>query len=399
MKKLFHIKNLTLICFLLLLAVLFQRGIPHVCRGFSAAIDTYKHTGTVDFSIVEEEYNHNFFGKYHFINLNGAYQKLMGARVVNQRYLMDNGHLTYVIEEYDIEGIARNTVDFRDALQDLNIPMFYVNAPFKIHRTDKQLPKNSQDYSNENADRFLTCLRQENVPVLDLRECIDKDNLNHYDLFYKSDHHWKTEAGLWAAGEIAEYLSGWDPGYAVPEGILDPACFTHEVFEEIFLGSAGRRVGSLYSGFDDFTLITPSYETAFSFSAENGTVSREGSFSDAFIVRENLYSDDPLSSNTYQTYCGNSYSQIKILNHRDDTCSPKKILLIRDSFSDVLIPFLSLGYAQLDVLDLRNFHGNVLDYVRETNPDAVLVVYNPGAYENNNLVMFNFLTTPDEEDF
>ena len=395
MKKLFQAKNLTMLCFLLLLGLLFQRGVPHVCRGFASAIHQYKLTGTVDFSIVEEEYNQNFSAKYHFINLNGAYQKLMGAKVVNERYLLDNGHLTYVIGEYDMEGIARNTVDFRNALSALDIPMFYVNAPFKIHRTHKQLPKNAQDYSNENADCFLACLREENVPVLDLRERIDAESLDHYGMFYKSDHHWTTEAALWAAGEITEYLSGWDPNYAVPQGILDPSGYTYEVYEDIFLGSAGKRVGGLYSGMDDYTVITPAYDTAFTFSAENGAIIREGSFSDAFLIRENLYPEDPLSSNVYQTYCGNGYGQMRILNHSADACSPKKILLIRDSFSDVLAPFLSLGYTRLDVLDLRSFHGDVLDYVRQTAPDAVLVVYNPGAYENNNLVMFDFLTVPE----
>lgn len=391
MKKLFQTKYLTLLCFLLLLSVMFLLGIPEACRGLRHAAKVFLNDGKIDFSVVEEEYNANFKGKYFFVTLNGAYQKMMGARVVNERYMLDNGHLTYVIGEYDMEGIARNTVEFRNALNELSIPMVYVNTPFKIHQTDKQLPVSTEDYSNENADRFLAYLRKENVTVLDLRESIARDGLNHYDMFYKTDHHWKAETGLWAAGEITKFLSELDAGFAVEESILNPDGYTFEVFENIFLGSAGKRVGEIYAGMDDFTVITPSFETDLSLSADNGTVCREGSFADVFIVRDCLYPDNQLTSHVYSTYCGRAFSQAQIQNHKTGSVSPKKILIIRDSFSDVLVPFLTLGYAQLDVLDLRSFSGNLMEYIEECSPDMVLVVYNPGAYENNNLVMFDFL--------
>lgn len=396
MKKLFQTKYLTLLCFLFLLTTMFLLGLLPVYRGFVNMVSVFQNTGEVDFSIVEKQYNDGFKGKSIFITLNGAYQKMVGAREVNERYKLDNGHLSYVIEPCKTEGFARNTIDFRDALNELHIPMVYVNTPFKIHPSDKQLPISIQDYSNENADRFLEYLRKENVTVLDLRESIERDNLNHYDMFYKTDHHWKAETGLWAAGEIATFLSALNADYSVEKPLLNPSNYAYEVHENIFLGSAGRRVGILYAGLEDFTVITPNYETEFSLSAENGDIHREGSFSDVFIVRDRLYPDNPLMSDVYTTYCGPSLSQMEIQNHNANSnspCTPKKILLIRDSFSEVLIPFLSLGYEQLDVLDLRYFNGNVMSYIEKSRPDMVLVVYNPGVFENNNFIMFDFLAS------
>jgi len=145
---------------------------------------------------------------------------------------------------------------------------------------------------------------------------------------------------------------------------------------------------------DDFTLITPTFETGLTVSAEDGEVSRDGSFSDVFIDRTQLYPDNLFVSNVYSAYCCSGYSHMEIRNHKTDNsspCTPKKILLIRDSFSDVLVPFLSLGYAQLDVIDLRSFDENLIQYMEETRPDMVLVVYNPGAYEQKNSNMFDFL--------
>ena len=390
MKKLFQTKYLTMFLFLGLLTVMFCLGISPVCEGLGNAVNNRQDTGTMDFSTVEGTYNNQFEGKNFFITLNGAYQRLMGARVLNERYKLDNGHLTYLVPESDVDGISQNTIAFRDALARLGIPMVYVSPPSKLHPTDKQLPINAYDYSNENTDRFLDRLKDANVSVLDLRKNIASDGLDHYDLFYKTDHHWKAEAGLWAAGAISNHLAGLEEDYQVDKQLLDPSGYSFEVFEDIFLGSAGRRVGSMYAGTDDFTVITPTFETNFSFSAEEGEILRSGSFSDVFIVRELLHSEDLLLSNTYATYCGGGFSQMEIHNY-SSACSPKKILLIRDSFSDVLIPFLAMGYAQLDVLDLRYYHEDLMAYVEKLSPDMVLVVYNPGAYEEKNSNMSDFL--------
>ena len=45
----------------------------------------------------------------------------------------------------------------------------------------------------------------------------------------------------------------------------------------------------------------------------------------------------------------------------------------------------------MDYLDLRLWDGDLLAYIDETEPDMVLVLYNPGALEDNNTVMFEFL--------
>ena len=40
-----------------------------------------------------------------------------------------------------------------------------------------------------------------------IREKIREDGLDIYDMFYRTDHHWKTWSGLWAAGKIAAGLN------------------------------------------------------------------------------------------------------------------------------------------------------------------------------------------------
>ena len=50
-------------------------------------------------------------------------------------------------------------------------------------------------------------------------------------------------------------------------------------------------------------------------------------------------------------------------------------MLIRDSFSEVIIPFLNLSYSEVRALDLRKFNGSVKKYIESYKPDIVVVEY------------------------
>lgn len=59
----------------------------------------------------------------------------------------------------------------------------------------------------------------------------------------------------------------------------------------------------------------------------------------------------------------------------------KKILMIRDSFSCVVAPFLSLQTSELHICDMRDFEYyvgdklNAEEYIKQIAPDYVIVLY------------------------
>ena len=397
MKKLLQTKYLITILFLLFLLVMYLLSLSPFLNGCRVAVWNLVYKNTINLSVVEQHYNDVFCGKGLFVTINGGFQHLIGAREVNERYQLDNGHITYVIDEYDMSSIGKNTVQFHNALKELDIPMVYVNAPFKINETDKQLPPGIKDYSNENANRFLAHLEDAGIPTLDLRQSIAKEGLDHYSLFYPSDHHWKAETGFWATGKIVNYITGLDNSFAVDSRIFDLSNYSQTVCKDVFLGSAGRRIGPLYTGFDDITLIEPNFITQLSFTVEAEDIRRQGNFSSTIFFMGELSHDDMFQSNAYSVYCGNDYGLLTVRNfsrerNLEPTCTGKKILLVKDSFSSVVIPFLSLAYEDVHVVDLRILKEDLMEHIRSYQPDLVLVLYNPGAYENNNLNMFEFLS-------
>ena len=56
-----------------------------------------------------------------------------------------------------------------------------------------------------------------------------------------------------------------------------------------------------------------------------------------------------------------------------------KILLLTESYSDVISPFIACAYSNVDEVDLRIFTGSLKTYIEETKPDLIISRYS--AYD------------------
>ena len=147
----------------------------------------------------------------------------------------------------------------------------------------------------------------------------------------------------------------------------------------------GRRVGKIYGGTDDFTLITPKFDTDYTLIQIEGESRKEtrGSFEEAIL--EKKYIDDPdIRTNRYAVYHGD-YQELRFLNHNAE--NDKKILIIKDSFGIPIYSFLSLGIQEVRAIDMRLFTQDVAEYAAEYDPDLVVLMYNADSFTSP---MFDF---------
>ena len=63
----------------------------------------------------------------------------------------------------------------------------------------------------------------------------------------------------------------------------------------------------------------------------------------------------------------------------DASIAGKRVLLLKDSFGLSTAPYMATAAEHLSVIDLRHFRGSLQEYVKETQPDMVVVMYNPQA--------------------
>ena len=83
-----------------------------------------------------------------------------------------------------------------------------------------------------------------------------------------------------------------------------------------------------------------------------------------------LYVDSFLGEkDKYSSFLGGNNPLYIVRN--PDAATDQKLLVVRDSYSDSLAPFLSQTYAEVHLLDLRHYRTSVAQYAE----DAIFVCY------------------------
>ena len=69
----------------------------------------------------------------------------------------------------------------------------------------------------------------------------------------------------------------------------------------------------------------------------------------------------------------------------------KRILVIKDSFANSFIPFLTYNYEEIHVIDLRHYVYDLSKYIDQNNFDNILVLYNfINLCTDNNLIKIKY---------
>lgn len=326
----------------------------------------------------------NLANRNQWINLNGMFQKGMGktADLEKDWYRLENGMLMYSLRKdtpEDLNKYANNVAELSQYVEKQGKNFLYVELPYKVQDAD-EYPAGVPEYGNQNADEILKVLSSKSVHRMDVRDIMKNENMKATDSFFRTDQHWKPATALWAAGEISKKLSQMDSKWKDHPEYRNLNNYRKEHYSDLFLGAIGKKIGSAYAGLDDFDMLIPKFDNQFRYCMpkEKKTVERTGNFKTAFIVPENL-EKDPFRVNTYAAYCGGDHPRECVINEK--VKNNRHILLVRDSFSCALMPYLSLYTKNVTTLDLRHYKTESLyDYIRNhPEIDTVIVAYNPSA--------------------
>ena len=163
------------------------------------------------------------------------------------------------------------------------------------------------------------------------------------------------------------------------------------------LGTAGRRTGRYFTGLDDFTVITPGFETYLSLTTSNSSSVKRGSFPEV-ALNKNRIKKDYYNLNPYTAYNRGGDS---IMQYRNEIAPiDKRILAIGDSFATVPFAFLPLIFTSCNQLDLRycDEDFDFQEYFNSYNPDIVINLANPTTLTGPNLA-YDFFNEYSDKSF
>lgn len=364
------------IVIILFIAIL---NIDNLISSYKASINENSNNLQVALSSIEGKYSNSFHSKTNYIDLNGLFSLLIDKKEVNERFKLNNGYLTNSLfyTSSTFENIS-NVTNLSNYLEFYDIPYIYIQTPHLLQTDDDiMIPSGYFTSINQYSDDLLDALALNNIDFLDLRQNILEQNINNYDLFFKTDSHWTTEASFWAHTQIIEFLDDKFDYFSTNSLYSDINNYTSNVMNSIILGSHGQRTGVYYGGTDTVTAIIPNFETNFHLQIPSENIDTIGSFSNSLMNLEN-YTDTKITSSPENIYFGSNTEYKKITNLLSE--NDLKVLVINDSFSLPLVPFLSLYFSEVHMYDFRSYYNGSPDgfvsYLHEINPDIVLHIRN-----------------------
>lgn len=312
-----------------------------------------------------------FFHKIQFVNFNGAVRNLLNQHEMNGVVKLNNGYLVSpyaFVENNTLEEWAENTADLQEYLDKRGTSLVYIATPETSSKYDPELPTGIEDWGNDNTDRFLECLNKAGVDTIDLREEMREDEIDHYEMMYKTDHHWNTRAGFYAFQKMEEYIVGVT-GCEVDNRVSDIENYDITVYPEWHLGSNGQRTGRFYAGSDDFELFVPKFES--NIQAESG---KNGTMQEMVYDLSPLSDKDYTSRYTYDKVLGNSIGHYINLDSENDV----KVLVISDSYAKAVFPYLMMDFAEVTYQYDMDVSKITKEYIEDFDPDVVVMLYYTG---------------------
>lgn len=327
---------------------------------------------------LESSCQEKLIGRSSIININGFFCKATGSNAVpsvkkeNSVYRLKNDYIAFIVHEF--QKFNKDQTDSIDmtvkAADEVGAELLFVSIPPKVCSEDDFILKGIKNREYEIIEYRLKYFESHGFETLNLHEKLHEQNLDHYSLFYRTDHHWNADAGLWASKEVANRF--FEKGYNVTPATFSKENYDDIMIENLFLGSQGKQVGIYYAGVDDFKYYVPAFDTDYFISYKDEVqIVRNGTFEKTLFDEEKL-AKDYFNGFNYSSFLGGDFELTKIRNNLKE--DGPKVLMIKDSFTNVFASYFAAECSELHLIDPRYYKNSVSEYIRENNFDAVIVM-------------------------
>lgn len=177
------------------------------------------------------------------------------------------------------------------------------------------------------------------------------------ELYYKTDHHWKTLAAFYVYQAWAQ-----EQGFSVP----DISDFDVTTASDSFQGTIQSKLGIQTKG-DKIELFLPKSDIAYTVQI--------GSSGE---TKNSLYDDSVLDTkDKYAIYFGGNFANVNITTENKNG---RKALVIKDSYANCFVPFMLGEFEEIDMLDLRYTNQRLSQLIELGGYTDVLVLHNAAGF-------------------
>lgn len=277
-----------------------------------------------------------------------------GARDLSGAYLCSDGYLCEKVTDRDVDRdrytdnltkLAAYAKAGTDAGRTVSVMFVPSAAAIQSDRLPAFAPTYDSDAMFDEASAALSDVCR----FVDLREPFAARESE--GLYYRTDHHWTYRGAYLAYQNLCGALD------------LSPAAFEHDAVASGFYGTLWSK--TLNVGQTPDIVVAPTLRS--DITADN----KIGGIYDASAVTK---------KDKYTYFLGGNEGIVTVTN---PDAAGGKLLLIKDSFANSLLPYLTAHYSEIDVVDLRYFNGRLSRLTEEKQFDAVVVLYSMTSFSES----------------
>lgn len=283
-----------------------------------------------------------------------TYQRLLGYQEMNGIYI---GKEERLFQKYEEPKNTDRLIDVMNKFSDqTDIPIYFMLVPTSGTIYPEKLPRYI-NFDNQIAslNKIYEKVHMNNVDVYSSL----LEGKKHSNMFYRLDHHWTTQGAYYG------YLA------YCKEAKLEPMDLTNYQKEIV----AKDFNGTLYSKANIYTFEPDSIERYI----HNQALEVNYVFSNK--ITNTLYEDSHLlTKDKYAMFLDGNHPLIQI---KTDVQNGQRLLILKDSYANSMIPFLTSHYERIDILDMRFYNEAVSKYIEDNKINQVLILYNMNGIDTD----------------
>jgi hypothetical protein len=304
--------------------------------------------------------------------LKAEFQKDIGKFDNSRVYFGKNNALIEKRTDLDWSKLDRNLQDM-DAFSEKFLEakpkarISYLIAPTQAGVYPKRLPYGAVEADQAEGMAALRSKHQkEGLIYPDLLEGLRKSGRD--DLYFRTDHHWTQEGALEAYKIYKTSLGEGDSLYRNLEKIGQAEMMTQAFYGTTYQKAPAKSIPA--DRLDAFNW--PDLDSIQVYDGQGN------------ILEQGLYLPEALaSSDAYEYFLGPNRDLLEIKTKREDP-DRGTLLLVKDSYANAFVPFLTLDYQRIIVLDLRYVKEPLADILDRYAPDDLMFLYNIGTFSEEN---------------
>ena len=296
----------------------------------------------------EDYVNDQIIGRDFWVALKAWSERLIGKRENNGVYFAQQDTLISRVDTPDAQLLEKNMGYVNALVDNVDVPVYFGIIPSAAAIWSDRLPDGAPT-ADEKA--IIDSLYQAvQTHTIDLYGSLSAHSGE--EIYYRTDHHWTSLGAYYGYAALMEAMglnaAPLDEGQKVT------------VSEEFY--------GTLYSS-SGVRWLPPDHIDRY-ISGDGVAVT---AYPDGTPQPGSLYVDSYLKEkDKYSSFLGGNKPLCVIETEHDDA---PKVLVIRDSYTDSLAPFLTQNFSEIHLFDPRMNLTSIKDYVADHQIDSVVVLY------------------------